>query len=226
MPLPHICSENVFCVWIRWLDARHVDVVAPQMFDHAGREDLFAARRDGRHEEARVRVAGLRGERAAVVREAAAICAVVLEDGSLGRIIRRVRNRTHNRSKIMSNLMRNDLPLGPSTRANGGTANHTGGTSRSLLVAHSPQPRHANLGTRRAARHEVPQATRVGHAVQVVTLLPSPGGEEREALVERYRAAGYVPWVGGITCGAAAGRSIVSQICFLSGMYVGGRNVL
>jgi hypothetical protein len=69
---------------VRCPDARHVDVVAPHQRadvpDCAGREHLFAARRHGRHEEARVRVAGLRGGRAAVVREAAAICAVVLED--------------------------------------------------------------------------------------------------------------------------------------------------
>ena len=121
--------------------------------------------------------------------------------------------------------MGNDLPLCASTRTNGGATDHTGGIACSLLVAHSPQPRHTNLGTGRTARHEVKQATRVVRAVQVVRLLPSPGGKERKALVERYRAAGYVPWVGSVVCWAAGegrggegrgGRSIINQMCFLS----------
>ena len=118
--------------------------------------------------------------------------------------------------------MRNDLPLCASTRTNGGTADHTRGISRSLLVAHSPQPRHTNLGTGRTARHKVEQTTWVGHAVQAVELFPSPGREEREALVERYRATCYVPWVGSVACGAAGGRGGGQS----STQYLCGRNVL
>jgi hypothetical protein len=118
--------------------------------------------------------------------------------------------------------MCNHLPLGPSTRTNGGTADHTGRISRRLLVAHSPQPRYTNFGTRRAARHEVEQATRVGRAVQVVKLLASPGGEEREALIERYSAAGYVPWVGSVTCGAAEGFNHQSNVFWYVCMWEGG----
>jgi hypothetical protein len=84
----------------------------------------------------------------------------------------------------MANFMCNDLPLRASTRTNGGTADHTRGIACRLLVAHSPQPRYTNLGTGRTARHQVPKATWVGCAVQAVELLPSPGGEKREALVE------------------------------------------
>ena len=36
------------------------------------------------------------------------------------------------------NFMRNDLPLYASTCTNGGAADHTGGTTRRLLVADSP----------------------------------------------------------------------------------------
>lgn len=73
--------------WIRRRDACHIELVV--LHDRAnvpycaGGEDLFAARRDGRHEEAGGRVASLRVERAAVVGEGAAVCAVVLEDGSI-----------------------------------------------------------------------------------------------------------------------------------------------
>lgn len=79
------------------------------------------------------------------------------------------------------------------------------------MIAHSPQPCYTDLGTGWAARHKVPQATWISRAVQIFKLLATPGGEERETLVERYLAAGCVPGVGGIAWGAAEGQSSIKS---------------
>ena len=79
---------------------------------------------------------------------------------------------THDRTKIMPNLMRNNLPLRPRISGHSSSRNDSRTPTASVLLTQSTQPRHADLGTSRAPAHEVPQ-TRT-----VISQRPAPRGEE------------------------------------------------
>jgi hypothetical protein len=136
------------------------------------------------------------------------------------------RNRSHNRSKIMSNFVCNDLPLSPSTHTNGGTADHTGDIFRGLLVAHSPQQCHTDSGTRRAARHEVEQATRSVAAFKLLIFCPREAEKsEKSSLGDTEQQATFHSLAVSLAGQLGVNRQS-SLFPFLVCMYIRGRNVL